>query len=93
MANVLVFLQAILLFQKKSNRIYWEIIALSLLQVAVASALNLGFIFGIFLMLYVITAFLALALFFVHRILHKGEPVTAGRKYVLRTDVMFTLTS
>ena len=34
-----------------------------------------------------------MALFFVHRILHKGEPVTAGRKYVLRTDVMFTLTS
>jgi hypothetical protein len=30
-----------------------------------------------------------LALFFGHRILHKGMPVIAGRKYVLRTDVMF----
>jgi len=30
-----------------------------------------------------------LALFFIHRILHKGQPVIEGRKYVLRTDVMY----
>jgi predicted 2-oxoglutarate/Fe(II)-dependent dioxygenase YbiX len=30
-----------------------------------------------------------MALFFVHSIHHKGEPVLQGRKYVLRTDVMF----
>ena len=30
-----------------------------------------------------------LALFFVHQMLHKGQPVTVGRKYVLRTDVMY----
>jgi hypothetical protein len=30
-----------------------------------------------------------LALFFVHQVLHKGQPVTEGRKYVLRTDVMY----
>ncbi len=29
------------------------------------------------------------ALVFEHRILHRGAPVTAGRKYVLRTDVMY----
>jgi len=28
-------------------------------------------------------------LFFHHPIPHKGEPVTSGRKYVLRTDVMY----
>jgi hypothetical protein len=28
------------------------------------------------------------ALVFTHRILHRGAPVAAGRKYVLRTDVM-----
>ncbi|QDT43658.1 Poxvirus C4/C10 protein [Gimesia alba] len=30
-----------------------------------------------------------MALFFEHAIHHKGEPVTQGRKYVLRTDVMY----
>ena len=30
-----------------------------------------------------------MALFFVHQIRHKGQPVTLGRKYVLRTDVMY----
>lgn len=30
-----------------------------------------------------------MALFFLHSIYHKGEPVLQGRKYVLRTDVMY----
>lgn len=30
-----------------------------------------------------------LALFFVHQQLHRGETVVRGRKYVLRTDVMY----
>jgi predicted 2-oxoglutarate/Fe(II)-dependent dioxygenase YbiX len=30
-----------------------------------------------------------MALFFVHTVHHKGEPVFRGRKYVLRTDVMY----
>lgn len=30
-----------------------------------------------------------MALFFEHAVHHKGEPVTQGRKYVLRTDVMY----
>ena len=33
-----------------------------------------------------------LALFFDHPLLHKGEPVVRGRKYVLRTDVMYSPT-
>ncbi len=32
-----------------------------------------------------------MALFFVHRLLHSGVSVETGRKYVLRTDVMFDL--
>ncbi|MEM8671384.1 MAG: 2OG-Fe(II) oxygenase [Planctomycetota bacterium] len=32
-----------------------------------------------------------MALFFVHAILHRGAPVTDGRKYVLRSDVMYRL--
>lgn len=30
-----------------------------------------------------------MALVFVHRVLHRGAPVTHGRKYVLRSDVMY----
>lgn len=33
---------------------------------------------------------LGMALFFEHGVHHKGEPVRAGRKYVLRTDVMYS---
>jgi len=32
---------------------------------------------------------LGMALVFVHRQLHEGAPVLSGRKYVLRTDVMY----
>jgi hypothetical protein len=30
-----------------------------------------------------------MALVFEHPVRHQGAPVTAGRKYVLRTDVMY----
>ena len=36
-----------------------------------------------------ITPAKGMALLFHHPILHRGDPVTAGRKYVLRTDVMY----
>jgi hypothetical protein len=38
-----------------------------------------------------ITPQTGLALFFKHPLRHKGEPVVRGRKYVLRTDVMYRL--
>ena len=66
-ANSLLLLQMILLFHRKSHRIYWELLALSLLQVAVAAALNLGFLFGIMLLVYVLVALIGLAMFFVLR--------------------------
>jgi hypothetical protein len=31
-----------------------------------------------------------MALFFVHRLLHEGSAVSRGRKYVMRTDVMYS---
>jgi hypothetical protein len=30
-----------------------------------------------------------MALLFVHHLLHEGAPIRSGRKYVLRSDVMF----
>jgi hypothetical protein len=31
-----------------------------------------------------------MALFFIHQLAHEGAPVTRGRKYVMRTDVMYS---
>ena len=60
-ANALIFLQLILLYQRKSTRIYWQLITLSLLQVVVAAALNLGFVFGLMLCVYVAAAIVTMA--------------------------------
>ena len=69
-ANLLIHLQIILLFQKKSIRIYWQLITLSLLQVVVAAALNLFVFFGPLLVLYTGVAICAMILFFVFRETH-----------------------
>jgi transglutaminase-like putative cysteine protease len=66
-ANILIYLEAILLFQQKRDRTYWSLMALSLLQVVVAAALNLGLYFGALLAVYVIIAFSAMTIFFVVR--------------------------
>jgi len=66
-ANLLVYLQIVLLFQEKNDRLYWQLLMLSLLQVTVSSALNLGFQFGILLAIYMFAAITAMVLFFIHR--------------------------
>jgi hypothetical protein len=54
-ANLLTYVQVVLLFQAKSARLYWNIWVLSLLQVVVAAALSLhfevGFLFFAFFVL------------------------------------------
>lgn len=66
-AHLLIYLQVVLLYQRKSERIYWQLAVLSLLQVVVAAALNVGFEFGVVLVAFTALAFLTLAVFFVHR--------------------------
>ncbi len=66
-ANTLIFLEIILFFQKKEERTYWSLMALSLLQVIVAAALNLGILFSLLLGFYLLGAISALTLFFVLR--------------------------
>lgn len=66
-ADLLVYLQLILLYQVKTPRLYWQLMALSLLQVVVAAALNLIFVFGILLILYLFVALAAMSLFFMYR--------------------------
>jgi len=66
-ANLLVYLQIVLQFQEKSLRIYWSLSVLSLLQVVVASALNLSVTFGPLLLIYLAVALTSLSLLFVFR--------------------------
>ena len=64
-ANLLIYLQIILLYQQKKLRLYWHVLVLSLLQVVVAAALNLGIEFGVLLVLYMFLSMLSLTLLFI----------------------------
>ncbi len=66
-ANLLVYLQVILFYQRKSDRLYWQLIMLSLLQVVVSAALNVPVEFGLLLMVYAALAISTLTFFFLHR--------------------------
>ncbi len=66
-ANLLIHLQIILLFQRKDQRIYWQLITLGLLQVVVAAALNLFVLFGPLLVMYTAVSICAMLLFYRHR--------------------------
>jgi transglutaminase-like putative cysteine protease len=70
-AHLLIYLQVILLYQRKSDRIYWQLVVLSLLQVVVAAALNVGFEFGVVLVVFSAVACFTLAVFFVQRTVHQ----------------------
>ncbi|MDA0658166.1 MAG: DUF3488 and DUF4129 domain-containing transglutaminase family protein [Planctomycetota bacterium] len=67
LANLLIYLQMVLLFQRKTERKFWQIAALSLLQVIVAAALNLSMFFGVLLGVYFFAALVAMSLLFLYR--------------------------
>jgi protein-glutamine gamma-glutamyltransferase len=73
-ANMLIYLQIVLLFQEKSPRVYWQLIVLSLLQVVVAAALSLGIYFGMLLGPYVVLALSALVLLCIYRDMRRDMP-------------------
>ncbi len=64
-ANLLVYLQFVLLYQEKNQRIYWQLAVLSLLQVVVAAALDLRLGLGLLLVVYMVTALSAMSLLFI----------------------------
>lgn len=66
-ANLLLYLQLVLLFQEKNLRVYWQLLVLSLLEVVVAAAMSLSVQFGFLLLLYMVLALAALLLQFVLR--------------------------
>ncbi|MDX1946536.1 MAG: DUF3488 and transglutaminase-like domain-containing protein [Pirellulaceae bacterium] len=76
-ADMLVYLQIVLLFQQKTGRVYWQLLVLSLLQVVVAAALSLGPQFGLLLAFYMVLALLTLVLLCLHEQLGAG-PAFAG---------------
>lgn len=67
LANLLIYLQFVLHYRKKNIRNYWLLLLLSLLQVAVASALNLNIAFGMLLPVYLFVGLVTMALFVLHR--------------------------
>jgi hypothetical protein len=67
LANLLIYLQCVLLYRPKSPRIYWMLALLTLLQVAVATVLNLSVWFGALLVVYLFLALTTLALFLIYR--------------------------
>jgi len=66
-ADLLVWLQIMLLFQEKNDRVYGELMVLSLLLVVVAAALEQRLTFGVLLGPYVAVGITALCAFFAHR--------------------------
>jgi protein-glutamine gamma-glutamyltransferase len=83
-ANLLVYLQLILFFQDKNDRIYWHMILLSLLQVVVGAALDLGMVFGVLLGIYTFLSLTALILFFLHRESQASLHVGRGLSSILQ---------
>lgn len=72
-AYLLISWEAVMLFQRKSSRVYWCIAVLSLLQVVVASVLNLEVGMGLLMFTYLAVGFFALVFFFLVRELHRIE--------------------
>lgn len=67
LADLLIYLQLVLLFREKTVRNYWLLTLVALLQVAVAAALNLDMVFGLLLVGYLVLAVLMLGLFLLWR--------------------------
>ncbi len=75
---VLLFLQLVLFFQAKGERIYWQLLVLNVAQAAVASALGQGLLFAVLLSGYLMLGIVALALLLMHRELARFDRSTAA---------------
>jgi protein-glutamine gamma-glutamyltransferase len=76
-AHMLCYLQIVLLFQQKTLRVYWQLVVLSILQVVVAAALDLGPEFALLLAFYALVALSTLLLLCVVREVRVEERTTA----------------
>ncbi len=62
LAEMLIYLQVILLFQEKDERVFWWLAVMSLLQTVVAAGFSAGLVFGILLVAYTLIGMFGLAL-------------------------------
>lgn len=76
-ANLLIYLQTILLFQEKTVRVGWQLLSLSLLQVVVAAAIGDSIFFGALAMLYLLCGLSAVSLLCCY-----GESLAHGAPFV-----------
>lgn len=74
---MLIYLQFVLLFQEKNRRLYWQLLVLSVLQAVVASAMNLGSVFGGLLVIYFLLAVFQMLMLCVQREAAPHEQETA----------------
>ena len=73
LADLLIYLQIVLLFQQKDERVYWWLAVMSLLQVIVAAGFGQGIGFGILLVIYMLLGLVGMALL----VLYQGEWASA----------------
>src|SRR5260221_3660098 len=66
-ANLLIYLQLIMMFQQKTVRLYWQLLVLSVLEVVVATAIVSTLLFGLLVVVYLFVALAALGLIFILR--------------------------
>ena len=71
-ANMLCYLQIVMLFQEKTARVYWQLVVLSVLQVVVGAVLDVGPQFGLLLAFYAVLALSTLVLLCIYRAAQQG---------------------
>jgi transglutaminase-like putative cysteine protease len=81
-ANLLIYVQLVLLFQEKNRRVFGQLAMFSLLQVVVAALLNSGLEFGLLLAVYMVIALLGFVLFFVYREVGRVGMVAQRRSWL-----------
>jgi transglutaminase-like putative cysteine protease len=83
-AHLLIYLQIVLFYQRKNDRLYWQLAVLSLLQIVVAAALNVGVEFGVGLIMYAAVAFSTLAFFYAFREVNRCTQSSENRNATRR---------
>lgn len=82
-ADMLIYLQMVLMFQQRTNRVYWQLLVLSVLQVVVAAALNLGPQFALLLAIYIAVSISTLVLLCLHSERPSASPAKSVADHVV----------